>query len=111
MQTFFNTVVLVIEFVGIGTVIALLKDFVKMRKEQKREAEKQARELELIKEGNKCQLRAEMLRIYYHCVDAKSIRQYELENFITLYGAYKALGGNSFIDRVYAEVMELRVIT
>lgn len=57
-----------------------------------------------ISDGTKCQLRSEMLRIYYHNQDNKTIRQYEYENFIYLYEAYKALKGNSFIDRIYDEV-------
>lgn len=61
--------------------------------------------------GTKCQLRSEMLRIYYHNKEAKKIRQYEFENFIMLYEAYKALKGNSFIDRIYEEVDTWDVIT
>lgn len=57
-----------------------------------------------ISNGTKCQLRSEMLRTYYHNRDNKSIRQYEYENFVFLYEAYKALKGNSFIDRIYEEV-------
>lgn len=57
-----------------------------------------------IANGTKCQLRSEMLRIYYHHKDARTIRQYEYENFVMLYEAYKALKGNSFIDRIYEEV-------
>jgi hypothetical protein len=57
-----------------------------------------------ISNGTKCQLRSEMLRIYYHNKEAKKIRQYEFENFIFLYEAYKALKGNSFIDRIYEEI-------
>ena len=56
--------------------------------------------------GVKCQLRSDMLHIYYQHKDEKKIRQYELENFIYLYKAYKALRGNSFIDKIYKEVME-----
>ena len=61
--------------------------------------------------GMKCLLRSEMLRIYYHHKDKCIIRQYELENFIYLYKAYKALKGNSFIDKVYKEIMTWSVIT
>lgn len=64
-----------------------------------------------LKVGIKCQLRSEMLRIYYHNADKREIRQYELENFIALYEAYKALKGNSFIDKIYEEVVEWKVIT
>ena len=54
--------------------------------------------------GVKCLLRSEMLRTYYHNKDAEKIRQYEYENFIFLYKAYKALKGNSFIDKIYKEI-------
>ena len=57
-----------------------------------------------IMNGQKCQLRSEMLQIYYHNRDAKVIRQFEYENFVLLYEAYKALKGNSFIDKIYSEV-------
>lgn len=61
--------------------------------------------------GMKCQLRNDMLHIYYQYKDEKKIRQYELENFVFLYKAYKALRGNSFIDKIYKEVMAWEVIT
>lgn len=61
--------------------------------------------------GQKCQLRSEMLQIYYHNKDAKKIRQYEMENFVLLYEAYKALKGNSFIDTIYTEVKKWEIIT
>ena len=57
-----------------------------------------------IKNGMKCQLRNEMLQIYYRNMESKVIRQYEYENFVFLYEAYKALKGNSFIDKIYEEV-------
>ena len=61
--------------------------------------------------GTKCQLRSEMLRIYYRNKDSQKIRQYEFENFVFLYEAYKALKGNSFIDKIYTEVKEWEVIS
>ena len=64
-----------------------------------------------ISNGTKCQLRSEMLRIYYHNREAKTIRQYENENFVLLYEAYKALKGNSFIDKIYKEVQSWEVIS
>jgi hypothetical protein len=63
-----------------------------------------------ISEGTKCQLRSEMLRIYYHNRDKGTIRQYEYENFVMLYEAYKALKGNSFIDKIYEEVHSWDII-
>ena len=64
-----------------------------------------------ISKGTRCQLRSEMLRTYYHNRDSKSIRQFEYENFIYLYEAYKALKGNSFIDRIYSEVKTWKILT
>lgn len=63
-----------------------------------------------IKDGTKCQLRSEMLRIYYRNRESKTIRQYEYENFVFLYEAYKALNGNSFIDKIWSEVREWEVV-
>lgn len=64
-----------------------------------------------ISNGTKCQLRSEMLRIYYRCAKDGEIHQYEYENFVMLYEAYKALGGNSFIDKIYEEVREFRIVS
>lgn len=64
-----------------------------------------------IANGQKCQLRSDMLVIYYHNREAKQIRQYEYENFVCLYDAYKALKGNSFIDKIYNEVKTWEVVT
>ena len=64
-----------------------------------------------ISNGTKCQLRSEMLRIYYHCRESGEIRQYEYENFVMLYEAYKALHGNSFVDKIWREVQEFEIIS
>ena len=63
-----------------------------------------------ISNGTKCQLRSEMLRIYYRHREDGEIRQYEYENFVMLYEAYKALKGNSFIDKIYGELQEWKII-
>ena len=64
-----------------------------------------------IKEGQKCLLRAEMLRVYYKNRAEDKIRQYEYENFILCYKAYKKLGGNSFIDHIKKEIDSWEVLT
>ena len=63
-----------------------------------------------ISNGTRCQLRSEMLRIYYHNREREVIRQYEYENFVILYEAYKALKGNSFIDKIYSEVKNWEIV-
>lgn len=63
-----------------------------------------------IANGTLCQLRSEMLRIYYHNRDTGEIRQYEFENFVALFAAYKALGGNSFVEKINREVQTWKII-
>jgi hypothetical protein len=63
------------------------------------------------REAMKCLLRAAMLQTYYRYRDADQIRQYDKENFLLLYKAYKGYKGNSFIDDIAAEVRKWEVIT
>lgn len=64
-----------------------------------------------IKEGLKCLLRAEMLRVYYKNRTEDKIRQYEYENFVFCYKAYKKLKGNSFIDEIEEKIKTWEIIT
>lgn len=61
-------------------------------------------------DGEKCLLRCEILNIYYKGLEKREIHQYEAENLVKLYEAYKALGGNSFIEEVYSDIKEWRII-
>jgi hypothetical protein len=69
------------------------------------------REQAKIREGQKCQLRTDMLRTYHKNKDTRKLRQYEAENFVMMYQAYKAMGGNSFIDEIYEHVTKWDVET
>ena len=64
-----------------------------------------------ITDGARCQLRSDMLRTYYRHRETETIRQYEYENFVMAYEAYRALGGNSFIEKIYGEVRSWEVVT
>lgn len=64
-----------------------------------------------VSNGTKCQLRSEMLRTYYRHKESGKIRQYEYENFVMLYEAYKTLKGNSFIDRIYKEIQDWEIVS
>lgn len=65
---------------------------------------------EAIREGQRCLLRSEIVRIYYRHHDDKQLREYEYKNLSQCYKAYKALGGNSFIDHIYGEMQEWEII-
>lgn len=60
--------------------------------------------------GNRCQMRNDMLQIYYKYVEKEEIPQYQYENFVAMYEAYKALNGNSFIDKIYKDIQEWEVV-
>ena len=64
-----------------------------------------------LREALKCILRADMLHAYYKHHNEDKIRQHEKENFILEYKAYKALGGNSFMDDICKEVRSWEVIS
>ena len=65
---------------------------------------------EKIREGQRCLLRSEIVRIYYRHKEDKQLGEYEFRNLEECYKAYKALGGNSFIDHIYAEMQEWDII-
>ena len=67
--------------------------------------------LDKLTDALRCQLRHDMLHTYYRHHEDKTIRQYEMEDFLFLYRGYKALGGNSFIDRIKDEVDDWEVIS
>lgn len=67
--------------------------------------------LDKLTDALKCQLRHDMLHTYYRHREDRTIRQYELEDFLYLYRGYKALGGNSFIDRIKDEVDDWEVMS
>ena len=64
-----------------------------------------------LRDGQRCLLRHNMLHTYYRHKNAEKLRQYEMEDFMMAYHAYKKLGGNSFIDRIYAEIQNWEVET
>ena len=63
-----------------------------------------------LSEGQRCLLRTEIVRIYYRHHDDRKLREFEYKNMEECYKAYKALKGNSFIDRIHAEMQEWDII-
>ena len=61
-------------------------------------------------ESLKCLLRSEIVRIYFQKRKNACLHQYEFENISMLYSAYKELGGNSFVDRIWEEIQEWEII-
>lgn len=65
---------------------------------------------EAIREGQRCLLRSEIVRIYYRHVKDKQLQEYEYRNLVQCDKAYKALGGNSFVDHIYGEMQEWEIV-
>lgn len=57
-----------------------------------------------IRDGQRCLLRSEIVRIYYRHHDDQKLKEYEFKNMDQCYDAYKALSGNSFIDKIHDEM-------
>lgn len=64
-----------------------------------------------LREAQRCMLRSDMLHTYYKHREEDKIRQYEKENFLLEYKAYKRLKGNSFIEDIEKEIRKWDVIT
>lgn len=89
---------------GLGTIFTCVMLFVKPIRERVLGTKQ-------VKEGQRCLLRSDMLHTYYKHRETETIRQYEKENFIMEYKAYKVLGGNSFIDDIEKEVRSWEVLS
>lgn len=63
-----------------------------------------------LREGQRCLLRSEIVRLYYRHHDDRKLREYEFKNMEQCHGAYKALDGNSFIDRIVEEMREWDIV-
>lgn len=87
---------------GLATIIGTSAYFVTA-------AKKITKSVEDVQEGVKCMLRSAMLATYYKHHDEDTITQYEFENFEFQYKAYKALKGNSFIDKVHEDVVKWEI--
>lgn len=62
------------------------------------------------KESVKSLLRSEIVRIYYANRDKQALHSFEYENVSMLYNAYKEMGGNSFVCRIWEEIQSWEII-
>ncbi len=62
------------------------------------------------KDGIRCLLRAEIVRLYYKHQDSESLQEYEWAMLDACYQAYRRLGGNSFIVKLYEEMKKWTIV-
>ena len=66
--------------------------------------------LKAIREGQQSLLRSEIVRVYYRNLDAQELREYEYKNLCCCFNAYKSLGGNSFVEHIFNEMQEWKIV-
>ena len=71
------------------------------------------RKLKVIVDASRCQLRSDITGIYYKHVDeaVPTLREYERKNLDDLYDGYPTLKGNHFVDDLYRQMREWKVVT
>ena len=57
----------------------------------------------------KCLLRSSITKIYYQYIPQGSIPRFERENAIYLHEQYKNMNGNSYVDEIYPEILQLPI--
>lgn len=62
-----------------------------------------------INNAMRCLLRSQILQTYNKNVEDKKVQRYEFENVTLLYSAYKALHGNSFVEKIYEDIKSWEV--
>lgn len=85
---------------------SVIKENHKLKKEKE---EKQAEEEKSLKEGVLCLLRVKLIEYHTKYMTLGYITSHGLENWLLMYKAYKALGGNGMIDHMKAEIESLRI--
>jgi len=76
-------------------------------KEQKKKSEEDA---EIEREAVRSLLRSEINRIYRKYREDCQLHSFDYENVHMLYTAYKKMGGNSFIDKIWSEITDWEII-
>lgn len=60
-------------------------------------------------EGTKCLLRVKLIEYHDRYVNEGSIPSYALENWVDMYNAYTALGGNGMVKGMDKEIHSLKI--
>ena len=85
---------------------SVIKENHKLKKEKE---DKQAEEDTSLKEGVLCLLRVKLIEYHTKYMALGYISSHGLENWLLMYKAYKALGGNGMIDHMKAEIESLHI--
>ena len=83
--------------------------FMAMPRNQREKKKRQKIELENIKEALQAILRSTIQSQYSKMIHKGFAKPYERQNLSYLYESYKKLGGNSYIENLYKQALNLKV--
>lgn len=89
----------------------LLQGALKENKQLRKEREKEeAKKDKAIADGVVCLLRRDLIEDHAKYTGREEITSHGLQNWLLMYDAYKALGGNGMVDHMKDEVEELHIV-
>lgn len=90
--------------------VFILQSVIRENRKLKREKEeKQVNEAAALKDGVLCLLRVKMIEYHTKYMDLGHISSHGFQNWMLMYKAYKALGGNGMIEHMKDEIEELHI--
>ena len=96
--------------VASAMLVFLLQSVIKENHRLKQEKEeKEAARSSAIEEGIVCLLRVKLIELHTEHMREGIISAQAYQNWMLMYKAYKALGGNGMIDHMKAEIEELPI--
>ena len=98
----------VISAIITGCVAIVVQVLINWDNNKKNKAEQNKRDAK-INDAIKCLLRSDILKTYYDGKPEHTVKQFAMENTELEYAAYKAMGGNSFIDGVYGAMRDWEI--
>lgn len=97
---------------ALQTVIKENRELKKEKDEKQKQREEENEKCEkAIENGVVCLLRVKLIEYHKKYMELGEISSHGYENWMLMYKAYKALGGNGMIDHMKEEIEELHIAT
>lgn len=88
----------------------ILQTVMRENRELKREKDKKLSQREkALENGVVCLLRVKLIEYHSKYIQRGAISSHALQNWLMMYEAYKALGGNGMVDHMKEEIEELHI--
>lgn len=84
----------------------VIRENIRLKKEKETQLSNRDKALE---DGVVCLLRVKMIEYHTKYMEMQRISSHGLQNWLKMYDAYKALGGNGMIEHMKAEIEELHI--